>query len=181
MANRTRTDEAVLVPAAEPASAAYERDFYTWSQDQARLVREGRWDAVDRENVAEEIDPGARAVQQAGRRAPRADAAHAEMGPPAGSPVAKLGLVDQAQRNDLADVLSDNPGLKPRMPQAIQRAYRNARTDAARETGLDEDNFPIECPYLFEDITSRVFPVAWMSGANREPVVPLARTGFAFR
>ena len=63
----------------------------------------------------------------------------------------------KTQRNDLGDVLSDNPGLKPRMTQALERAYRNARTEAAQETGLDEDAFPTVCPYSFEDITSRVF------------------------
>ena len=45
MANRTRTDNVDLVPAAEPAGATYDRDFYTWSPEQAPgLVREGRWD-----------------------------------------------------------------------------------------------------------------------------------------
>ena len=56
MANRTRTDNVDLVPGADPAGASYERDFYTWSQEQARLLREGRWDGVDRENVAEEME-----------------------------------------------------------------------------------------------------------------------------
>src|SRR5205085_11646300 len=53
----TRTaPEAELVPAADAARHSYDRDFYSWSLEQARLVREGRWDAVDRENVAEEIE-----------------------------------------------------------------------------------------------------------------------------
>src|SRR5947199_9080102 len=53
----TRTaPEAELAPAADAAAASYDRDFYSWSLEQARLVREGRWDAVDRDNVAEEIE-----------------------------------------------------------------------------------------------------------------------------
>ena len=48
-------------PAAGPAAlekerAGYDSDFYAWSQQQGRLVREGRWSEVDRENVAEEIE-----------------------------------------------------------------------------------------------------------------------------
>lgn len=50
------TNEAELVPAADAAAPAYDRDFYSWSLEQARLVREGRWSAVDRDNVAEEIE-----------------------------------------------------------------------------------------------------------------------------
>ena len=56
MTNRTCTDDAALVPTEEPAGASYDRDIYSWSLEQARLVREGRWDTVDRENVAEEIE-----------------------------------------------------------------------------------------------------------------------------
>src|ERR1051325_6169512 len=40
----------------EKESAGYDSDFYAWSQEQGRLVREGRWSEVDRENVAEEIE-----------------------------------------------------------------------------------------------------------------------------
>ena len=39
-----------------PRSAPlYERDLYAWSLEQARLLKEGRLDEVDAENVAEEI------------------------------------------------------------------------------------------------------------------------------
>ncbi len=45
-----------LAPPDEPVGAQYERDFYSWLMEQARLVREGRCDALDRENLAEEIE-----------------------------------------------------------------------------------------------------------------------------
>ncbi len=62
----TRTvPEAELVPAPDAAGHSYDRDFYSWSLEQARLVREGHWNALDRENVAEEIESlGTRAIQQ---------------------------------------------------------------------------------------------------------------------
>jgi hypothetical protein len=63
----------------------------------------------------------------------------------------------RVQRNNLDDVLADNPGLRPRLDEAIARAYRNARAEAAQETGLDEEAFPATCPYSFEDLTSRPF------------------------
>ena len=56
MARRQRT----AVPPAEKDRAGYDRDFYTWSQQQGRLVREGRWNEVARENIAEEIESWAR-------------------------------------------------------------------------------------------------------------------------
>ncbi len=45
-----------IAPAKEPVRAEYMRDFYSWLMEQARLIREGRWDAVDRDNLAEEIE-----------------------------------------------------------------------------------------------------------------------------
>ena len=42
----------------------------------------------------------------------------------------------EARRNDLTDALADNPGLKPRIAEAIARAFRKARIEAAQDTGL---------------------------------------------
>lgn len=56
MASPVRPGEIDIAPTDEPAQAAYERDFYSWSIEQARLLRAGRFEALDRENVAEEIE-----------------------------------------------------------------------------------------------------------------------------
>ena len=40
--------------------ADYSADFYSWSLEQARLVRQGDWAELDRDNVAEEIESLAR-------------------------------------------------------------------------------------------------------------------------
>src|SRR5437763_160166 len=56
MAGRSKDHDIGLAPAERPVSAQYERDFYSWLMEQARHVRDGRWDALDRENLAEEIE-----------------------------------------------------------------------------------------------------------------------------
>jgi hypothetical protein len=61
------------------------------------------------------------------------------------------------QRLELEDVLDDNPGLRPRIGEALARAYRKARVQAAREAQLEETTFPEACRYSFEDIASRQF------------------------
>jgi hypothetical protein len=63
----------------------------------------------------------------------------------------------ETQRIELDDVLGDNPGLKPRIEEAITRAYRKARLEAAKETGLDKAVFPETCGYALDDITARSF------------------------
>src|SRR5260370_7643141 len=37
-------------------SAAYDEDFYAWTQEQATLLRSGQFSQVDIENVAEELE-----------------------------------------------------------------------------------------------------------------------------
>src|SRR5215475_8808190 len=37
-------------------TALYDQDFYTWTQEQAALLREGAVDALDLTNLAEEIE-----------------------------------------------------------------------------------------------------------------------------
>jgi hypothetical protein len=63
----------------------------------------------------------------------------------------------KAQRVEIEDILSDNPGLKPRVGEAIARAYRKARIAAADETGVDEATFPETCGYSLHEIVSRTF------------------------
>jgi hypothetical protein len=158
MPRRRTTHDVDLAPADEPVRAEYDRDFYSWSQEQARLVRAGRWDAVDHDNVAEEIESLGREQFNKLESALRVLMLHMlkwDHQPAARSRSWVLSI--RAQRLEVEDVLSDNPGLKPRIAEAIARGYRKARIEAAKDTGLDEGAFPETCPYSFDDIASRAF------------------------
>jgi hypothetical protein len=158
MPNRTRTDDVDLVPPAEPADAAYDRDFYSWSIEQGRLVREGRWDAVDRENVAEEIESLGREQFNKLESALRALMLHIlKWDHQPGRRSRSWSLSICRARLDVDDVLADNPGLESRIAEATARAYRKARLEAVKETGLDEETFPDTCPYSWDDINARTF------------------------
>ena len=147
-----------LAPGDEPVRAEYERDFYSWLLEQARHLREGRFEALDCDNLAEEIESSGREQFNKLVSALRVLMAHMlkwDHQPSLRSRSWVLSI--QEQRLEIADVLSDNPGLRPRIDEAIARAYRRARIEAARETGLDEATFSSPCPYSFDDSTSRVF------------------------
>jgi hypothetical protein len=157
MPGRPTENQIDLVPAEEPAGTSYDRDFYTWSLEQARLVREGRWNAVDRDNVAEEIESLGREQFNKLASALRVLMLHMlkwDHQPALRSRSWVLSI--KAQRAELDDIVADNPGLKSRIPEAIARGYRKARLDAARETGCDENDFPTTCPYDWDAIVSRV-------------------------
>jgi hypothetical protein len=157
MAPRRRDNDIGLAPDT-PVRADYERDVYRWSQEQARLIREGRWDEIDRDNVAEEIESVRRTEFNQLVSALRVLMLHMlkwDHQPERRTRSWVLSI--DVQREDLNDVLSDNPGLRPRLDEAVERAYRRARIEAAQETGLETSKFPATCPYSFEDITSRRF------------------------
>ena len=157
MAGRPTNSEADLVPAEEPAGASYGRDFYTWSLAQARLVREGRSNAVDRDNVAEEIESLGREQFNKLESALRPLMLHMlkwDHQPELRSRGRALSI--KAQRLELEDVIADSPGLISRIPEAITRDYRRARLEAAKETELDENEFPARCPHDWDAIVSRV-------------------------
>ena len=156
MAGRNNDNGNQVGLAPEAPAAEYERDFYSWLMEQARLVREGRFEALDRENLAEEIESLGREQFNKLEGALRVLLTHIlkwDHQPERRSRSWALSIRDQRLAVD--DVLSDNPGLKPRIDEAITRGYRRARVQAANETGLDESRFPETCPYSFEETTSR--------------------------
>jgi Domain of unknown function DUF29 len=147
-----------LAPTDAPFGAEYERDFYSWLMEQARHLREGRFEALDCDNLAEEIESLGREQFNKLVSALRVLMAHVlkwDHQPSLRSRSWVLSI--QEQRLEIADVLSDNPSLKPRIDEAVARGYRRARIEAAKETGLDEDAFPSTSPYAFDELISRAF------------------------
>lgn len=157
MAARDEDDNNIaLAPPAEPARAEFERDFYSWLMEQARFVRAGRWSAIDRDNLAEEIESLGREQFSKLESVLRVLLLHLlkwDHQPERRSRSWELSI--STQRVEVDDVLGDNPGLRPRIPEAMTRAYRKARLDAAKETGLDEDVFLESCSYSFEEAMTR--------------------------
>src|ERR1044071_2082469 len=111
MPTRPTTDEAELVPAPDAAAPSYERDFYSWSLEQARLIRAGRLAAIDRDNVAEEIESLGREQFNKLESALRVLMLHMlkwDHQPRRRSRSWMLSI--ESQRIELENVLSDNPG-----------------------------------------------------------------------
>jgi hypothetical protein len=147
-----------LAPAHRRPAAEYWGDFYSWLMEQAAHVRAGRWEALDRENLAEEIESLGREQFNKLESALRVLMLHMlkwDHQPNLRSRSWVLSI--EAQRLELHDLLSDNPGLRPRMAEATARAYRRARIEAAKETGLEKNEFPEECHYTWNDFVAREF------------------------
>ena len=158
MSTEAHDDVGLVPPGQEAPSPGYMDDFYSWALAQARLLRARELDAIDWENVAEEIESLGREQFNKLESAFRVLLMHMlkwDQQPERRSRSWALSIA--RQRLELDDVLSDNPGLKPRRDEALARAYKKARLEAAQETGLDLKRFPAACPYSTEDMTSRSF------------------------
>jgi hypothetical protein len=126
----------------------YNADFYGWTVEQAGLLKLGQLQNVDLENLIEELEAMGRSEKRALESRIIVLLTHLlkwQYQP------ARRGksweLTIKGQRANCQDVLEDNPSLKSKLSELFVRSYNRATIEAAKETGLDENHFPTECPY----------------------------------
>jgi len=133
------------------AAKLYEHDFYTWALTQVQALRQGLVNELDLENLAEEVEDMARSeVRELDSRL-QVLLAHLlkwAYEPEGRSKSWRLTLKEQ--RLQVRKLLRHNPGLRPKIGEILRDAYEGARVQAAKETPLDESDFPVECPWTFE-------------------------------
>jgi hypothetical protein len=142
----------------EPRSSLYDTDLYAWSLEQARLLKEGRLNEIDAENIAEEILDVGRTEYRVLESALRVLLTH----------IIKWDYQPERrtrswentiaiQRQHALRQLQKHPSLKARLDEAIAEAYADARLDASSQTDFDPGRFPERCPYDWDDIMGRDF------------------------
>ena len=131
----------------------YEQDFNLWLDETARQLREKNFDAIDLENLIEEIE-------SMGKRDKRELISRLIVlifhllkwkYQPSHRSSSWESTIDE-QRNAIALVLEDSPSLKSFVELEINNRYPTARKRAAKETGLPIDTFPIICPFITAEI-----------------------------
>ena len=136
----------------------YEADFYQWSLEQARLLRSGEWKSVDVEHLAEEIEDMGKGVRREWESRLKVLIVHLlkwVFQPELRGVSWQLTI--QEQRDQLHELLADNPSLKNQMTASLERTYPRAVKRTALETSLIEETFPTECPFRLEDILNESF------------------------
>ena len=139
-------------------AAAYDEDFFAWTEEQARLLRAGEVAEIDTLNLAEEIESVGRSDRREIRSRLIVLLAHLlkwRFQPDARSPSWRSTV--REQRDQIEAILEDSPSLRPMIAEALSRAYKRARTVAAEETGLPETTFPADCPFTPEQILAEDF------------------------
>jgi hypothetical protein len=139
-------------------SDKYETDFYAWTKEQVTLLREQKWEQIDRENLIEEIAALRKQQRQELRNRLSILVAHLLKWfyQPQCRSRSWLPTI-RVQRRDLWRLLKDNPSLQSYLEEALLEAYANARDLAMAETDLPAATFPLNCPYQLTEILSESF------------------------
>lgn len=130
----------------------YEEDLVAWTEQTAQLLRERRFDEVDVENLADEVQSLAGRDRREVLSRLRVLLTHLLKWKqrPDRSAIA-------TQRDELELLFKDSPSLKRGLAAAVAQVYRDAVDIAAIETGLPRDAFPPKCPFTRKQILDRTY------------------------
>lgn len=129
----------------------YENDFFGWIQQQAELLKSGRFSELDTEHLIEEVEAMGRSERRELTRRLEVLMTHLlkwQYQPEFRGRSWQLAIIEQRRR--ISKLLANNPSLKPELESCFLDAYDDARFGAMKETGLELDTFPVEAPFGIE-------------------------------
>ena len=134
---------------------AYDDDIHAWAFEQARILREGRFDLLDIEHVADEIEDVAKTELR--ELAKQISVLLAYLLRWHYQPVERTGsrsALIEARRLGIAEILGDSPSLRSEIdaPETLQLIWADALAQAAVDS--QPDFFPSECPWGIDDVLS---------------------------
>ncbi len=139
----------------------YEKDFYAWTQEQAKLLHNKHFTSLDISHLEEELlIMGASEKRELESRLEQL-LMHLLKWKYQPTYINKKSWerTIKEQRIKLIRHLKDNPSLKNHdtFNERFMEAYDTAILRAAEETGLDESIFPIECEWSSEQVMDNNF------------------------
>ena len=139
-------------------TSEYEKDFYAWLMDNAKLLREKKFTEIDIEHIAEELESMGKSEKRELINRLTVLLAHLlkwQFQAVKRSRSWKNTIL--TQRIDINELLEDSPSLRHEIIQKLELAYEKAKLNAEDETGIDKIHFPEKCPFSFEEILERDF------------------------
>lgn len=147
-------------------SAAYDEDFYAWTQAQAQELRRAGAERdnapIDWENVAEEIESMGRGQRSEVRN--RLCVLLTHLLKWQNCPELRERCANgwrrtvREQRKQVARELDDSPSLRRQIGELFATAYADAREYAADEAEVPVDCFPVEPHFTVDDALAPHFP-----------------------
>lgn len=148
-----------------PNTTLYEQDLYTWCLATADLIRAGKWHDIDLDALAEEIESLGKSQKRELEHRLEVLVMHLlkwRYQPERRVDSHSWYDTIREQRNRLARLLRDNPGLRPQLALALTEGYAEARLRALGETRLLAGVMPTTCPWTAAQVLDTTF---WPEGA----------------
>ncbi len=136
----------------------YETDVLAWANEQAAFLRAGRFDLLDLEHIADEIEDVGKSEQRELRSRMAVLLAHLlKWQYQNGYQSNSWRRTIKEQRRGVVGCLQETPSLKTDLGQSDwwDWVWSDAVSIAVKETGLD--CFPDSCPWDFEQIMNPEF------------------------
>ncbi|HEY9692252.1 MAG TPA: DUF29 domain-containing protein [Oculatellaceae cyanobacterium] len=139
----------------------YDIDFYLWIVTTAQLLRDHKFDELDLDNLIEEIEDMGKDKRRELKSRLVVLLMHLlkyQYQPERRSSSWRGTILEQ--RRQIESLLKDSPSLKPYYLEVFADVYKNAVVDASAETLLPAQTFPVESPFLPEDVINSNFIVS---------------------
>ena len=149
-----------------PTKSLYDTDFAEWTAQTAEQLRQGRFDAVDMENVAEEIEDLGKSQRAAVRSQLVRMLKHLikqRIQPERDGASWRTSIV--SARTEIRLRLEDSPSLRRHLLDTLQATYETAVKDAFAETRLAaraaEFELPKSCPCALDELLEGDLETLW--------------------
>src|SRR6266436_3504396 len=134
---------------------SYAQDFFAWTVITAALIRAGKWDDLDREALAEEVESLGKSQQNALESRLEKLVLHLlkwRYQPDKRVRGHSWQSTILEQRRRLGRLLHQNPSLRPTLPTIVEESYAYIRRRTSLETRLPLTTFPEACPWTVAQI-----------------------------
>jgi len=141
------------IPQEANTTNLYEQDYYLWLKNTAQLLRDDKLSKLDRLNLIEELEDMGRSEKRAVKSNLTILLMHLLKYKYQSEKRSKSWLRTIVEhRRRLLILLEDSPSLKNYLQEVFDNSYQAARQDAATETQLPFNSFPVDCPFSSEEI-----------------------------
>ncbi len=137
---------------------SYEKDFALWSAEQAALIRSGKLDQIDIENIAEEVESLAREERR--KIDAHLQATLMQMMRWRYQSEYRCGKWESdllTYRERILDIVETSPSLASYPAEALPDEYRIARQWSSIETTIPFESLPSDCPFSIEQVLDTSF------------------------
>ena len=136
----------------------YEKDFYAWTQEQAKLIKENAFDKLDLVHLFDEVESmGASERSELGNRLEilLGHLLKWKFQPTHRGNSWEYTILEQ--RDKIIDHIIENPSLKSYLTVAFEKGYKYGVLLAAKETKLSRHAFPAKCEWTIEQVLDENF------------------------